>query len=249
MLKRTRRLWLGGLAAWSLVMVVFAPAAEAQISGLFPLQNIKRKRTPCAMEDPAYKMYRHEFYGYHPTCWRKFPPNWGCPSPEAPDAKKSFEDRKLDIPKPMTDEEGGVAPGPDDGMRGGNRPNPNALPNLPSGGSPFDIEKPPAGGERGTMPEAPGTPPAREPRTPEAPTPPRGGGAGADAPAPSAPTPPGAADGSAPPNLTLPDPTAAPTPGTTTSTTTAEPNASGFQPAKRRGGLISQLLNSQLFRR
>ena len=60
----------------------------------FPLSNIKCKRTPCEMEDPTYRMYRHEFYGYHPTCWRKFPANWGCPSPEAPDLQKAFDPKQ-----------------------------------------------------------------------------------------------------------------------------------------------------------
>ena len=39
---------------------------------------------PCRQELPVFHAYRHQFYGYHPTCWRRFPPGWGCPSPEAP---------------------------------------------------------------------------------------------------------------------------------------------------------------------
>ena len=32
--------------------------AEAQQSGMFPLHPIRRERTPCANEEPIYKLYR-----------------------------------------------------------------------------------------------------------------------------------------------------------------------------------------------
>jgi hypothetical protein len=249
MLKRTRMLWLVGPIAWAIVALVFEPAAEAQISGLFPLAPVhKRQRTPRDMEDPAYRMYRQDYFGYHPTCWRKFPAGWGCPSSEAPDAKESFRQRKLDLPPAGDAGEGEGAPGPDEGMRpGGARPDPNALPNLPSGGSPFEIEKPPAGRDRdrGTVPDPSGLPPTTDPRAPERPTPP---GASIEAP-PPAPTPPGAGESelsvAPPPGLILPDPTA----GAGAAVAVPEPTAyNGSQPARRRG-FLSQLFSGQAFRR
>ena len=32
---------------------------------------------PCELEPPVYKVYRQQYFGYFPTCWRKFPPGWG----------------------------------------------------------------------------------------------------------------------------------------------------------------------------
>ena len=77
--------------ALGLTMSLIAPSlAEAQQSGLFPNIGVRRQRVPCAAEDPVYKLYRHEYFGYHPTCWRRFPAGWGCPSPEAPNAAAAF---------------------------------------------------------------------------------------------------------------------------------------------------------------
>ena len=46
---------------------------------------------PCGQEDPIYKTYKHQYFGYHPTCWRQFPAGWGCPSPAGPDREASFK--------------------------------------------------------------------------------------------------------------------------------------------------------------
>lgn len=69
--------------------------ADAQ---LFPNAPIKRERVPCPAESPIFNLYRHEYFGYHPTCWRRFPAGWGCPSPEAPNAQAEFQRRPLDNP-------------------------------------------------------------------------------------------------------------------------------------------------------
>ena len=83
----------GWAVAGALAFIVSTPAlAHAQQSGLFPLAPIQRQRTPCPMEDPVYRMYRQQYFGYHPTCWRRFPPGWGCPSPEAPNPAASFRE-------------------------------------------------------------------------------------------------------------------------------------------------------------
>ena len=63
------------------------PGAE---SGLFPLAPIRRQRVPCDQQDPIYRIAKEQYFGYHPTCWRRFPDGWGCPSPERPDREKSF---------------------------------------------------------------------------------------------------------------------------------------------------------------
>jgi hypothetical protein len=82
-----------------LVVVLGAPAlVEAQQSGLFPNASIRRERVPCPHEDPVYRLYRHEYFGYHPTCWRRFPAGWGCPSPEAPNVAQAFRDQPRDAP-------------------------------------------------------------------------------------------------------------------------------------------------------
>ena len=86
-------------AAWALVVVLGVPAlVEAQQSGLFPNAPIDRERVPCPHEDPVYRLYRHQYFGYHPTCWRRFPEGWGCPSPEAPNVAQAFRDQPRDAP-------------------------------------------------------------------------------------------------------------------------------------------------------
>jgi len=99
-------------AAVALALVVGLPAiADAQ---LFPNLAIRRKRTPCCNEEPGFKMYRQQYYGYHPTCWRRFPDGWGCPSPELPNTAQAMQDIQAEIkrlqqnPPPET----GEMPGP-----------------------------------------------------------------------------------------------------------------------------------------
>jgi hypothetical protein len=246
-----------------LAVALGAPAlAHAQQGGLFPLAPIRRERVPCAAEDPVYRLYRHEYFGYHPTCWRRFPAGWGCPSPEAPNAAAEFEREKLQVPEtppaepgpetePGAGREGEMAPG-----RGGpTTPSPNVLPPLPPAErSPFDLDIPAA--PRPGRPAAPGgdRPAAPEGRAPNSP----GGDAGAaDAPrvrdrggpdlTPPAPNPPGgsgAYEPSAPgpgaaadqPLLALPDPTVNPSavPPATASVPLypGDPGPSAGQPAQ-----------------
>jgi hypothetical protein len=144
-----------------LTLIVSLPElARAQQMGLFPLAPIRRQRVPCDQEDPIYKVYKHQYYGYHPTCWRTFPKGWGCPSPEAPDREKSFKELPLQAGEPLEplpEEEMPGAPGP-----GAPRP---AVPALPGGvRSPFEegpeTEKPgatPRGGQA-PLPTPPGDP-------------------------------------------------------------------------------------------
>ena len=155
MLNKTRRRFRSpGL--WALLLVVGLPAlAEAQQTGLFPLRPIKRERVPGPMEDPVFRQYRQAYFGYHPTCWRKFPCGWGCPSPEAPNPAESY---RLNPRQPWNnpDANGDKNPNPDDagtpprGMGAGNdeaapanpggaTPNPN-IPALPPTIDPFRIE-------------------------------------------------------------------------------------------------------------
>jgi hypothetical protein len=159
-------------AALALAMTLCAPlAAFAQQGGLLPNWPIRRERVPCPMEDPVYGVYREQYFGYHPTCWRRFPAGWGCPSPEAPNSAKAFQERKRDTPPPMQGDDMGVGPNPDNEampMPGGvPAPGPNAnpaLPPLPGGGerSPFELDKP-----SGAPPARPGAqPPADRPGDP-----------------------------------------------------------------------------------
>ena len=71
--------------AHALTMVVLTAAVslsgrvEAQQTGLFPLAPIRRQRVPCDREDPTYKIYKQQYFGYHPTCWRHVPAGLGMP--------------------------------------------------------------------------------------------------------------------------------------------------------------------------
>ncbi len=158
------------LLVWAIV--VGAPAlAQAQ---LFPNLPIRRERPDCANENPQYKMIRQEYWGYYPTCWRRFPAGWGCPSPDAP----NWEQAKRDIPldKLPDSEDTGDAPAgsngaaPETAPSGAqppvDSPTPRApaLPELPSDNdSPFTRpvtppavtpDSPPAGGPPADPPPA-----------------------------------------------------------------------------------------------
>lgn len=127
--------------AHALTLVVLTAAVslsgrvEAQQTGLFPLAPIRRQRVPCDQEDPTYKIYKHQYFGYHPTCWRTFPPGWGCPSEQAPNWEKS----QKEYPVGGNREELGAPPGPEEDMGPGpmRRAAP-AVPELPPERSPFD---------------------------------------------------------------------------------------------------------------
>jgi hypothetical protein len=171
-----------GLVLAALTVIVSLPElARAQQTGLFPLAPIKRQRVPCDQEDPIYKTYKNQYFGYHPTCWRAFPTGWGCPSPNGPDKEKSFKEfpptagERTDAPMEGEPEEGmGAQPG-------GTRP---AVPALPPATrspfeDPFDTDKPatPPRNPRGGQAPLP-TPPAGDPfdlDRPDAPAAPRPG--------------------------------------------------------------------------
>jgi hypothetical protein len=136
----------------ALTMVVLTAAVslsgrvEAQQTGLFPLAPIRRQRVPCDREDPTYKIYKQQYFGYHPTNWRTFPPGWGCPSSEAPDRAKSLKEfRAGNEPEGPGPE---VTPGQDQ------RPPLNRrqdIPELPPERDPF-LDNPPAGGMPNALP-------------------------------------------------------------------------------------------------
>ncbi len=148
-MRTTMRMKPSGLLA--LAVVLGTPAlASAQ---LFPNLPIRRERTPCSQENPQYKMIRQEYWGYYPTCWRKFPAGWGCPSPEAPNWERDKKFPPLEVLNRTdraapADGAGGEMPGPtDDGtVRPGDaKPKPpERLPDLPDGGSPFEPVPTPA---------------------------------------------------------------------------------------------------------
>lgn len=141
MLNHTRRLFRSQVT-WGITLVLLAPTfAQAQQTGLMPLAPIRRQRVPCPEENPVYRRYRTDYYGYYPTCWRRFPPGWGCPSPEAPDMNKAYAILEPDKPPPPI-----FGRGDDDAQTEGNDPrdrntNPNRpeMPPVPQGGrSPLD---------------------------------------------------------------------------------------------------------------
>ena len=129
------------LAVLTLV-VGLSERAQAQQSGLFPLAPIRRERPPCQNEDPVYKYYKQQYFGYHPTYWRRFPTGWGVPSPEAPDRDKAFRDNPLGNPPVQGD--GDLGPG-GEGMGPGPQPGGGRMlvPNLPTERSPFETDDAP----------------------------------------------------------------------------------------------------------
>jgi hypothetical protein len=176
----------GHHALWALVLVVGLPAlAEAQ---LFPnLATRKRRRAECCNEAPVFKLYRQEYYGYHPTCWRQFPAGWGCPSPAAPNSAEALKEIQAELDRQPV---GGAQP-PDGGMQGpgpgapgpelGPQPPPRApgeeLPGVPRDRSPFELDRP---GSRpgGTPAPGLGPVPPRGGNPADAPPPPGGSGGG-----------------------------------------------------------------------
>lgn len=143
------------LSFGALAVVLGLPAlAQAQSASLFPNREIRRERVPCCQEDPVYGIYRRQYYGYFPTCWRRFPPGWGCPSPEAPNSYAAMEEIRREIERRAA--EAGQAE-PDPGME---PTDPGTTPELPpgertiplpgEGPSPFDV--PPRAGEAAPPP-------------------------------------------------------------------------------------------------
>jgi len=162
MLKRTR-MRSGSPVLWAAALALGAPALVQAQTQLFPLAPIQRQRVPCPMEDPVYGLYRQQYYGYFPTCWRRFPPGWGCPSPEAPNASQAFQEQPRDKLRPLNDE-GAPEPMPGEEPAG---PRGRAVPPLPrEERSPFELDTQPnpnAPGGRMPSPDVPGA--AAAPRT------------------------------------------------------------------------------------
>jgi hypothetical protein len=173
---------VGRFAALTLALVVGLPAlVQAQ---LFPNLWIQRKRPACAEEPPFFGHVRHDYYGYYPTCWRKFPEGWACPcpNPEFPDAAKSYAERpradKSKLPPPIEDFEnldGGIdrggraAPGMGDDRGAGDPTLPGA-----TGASPFRGGTPPRPTDPFLPDPAPGPANPSRPANPGRPTnPPR----------------------------------------------------------------------------
>ncbi len=137
--------------------------AEAQQQGLFPLAPIRRQRVPCDQEDPTYKIYKSQYFGYHPTCWNPFPAGWGCPSTQAPNRAQSLKET------PPARESGTADRGlfDEDGGRGEPAPRRRAEP-LPLPGDTNENVFDPNSPATGAIPGAPvqpgaGTPPATRP--------------------------------------------------------------------------------------
>ena len=239
MVTKSGRRWAlaAGLAfAWMLAAPSFA---EAQ--GLLPdLPTRFRKKPPCASEPPFYSTVRHQFFGYYPTCWRRFPPGWTCPcpNPELPDFQASLAKQKLRLDSGEgaagagAGGDNGAVPGPNDPSASPDLPPADTmdLPDQPRGRSPFDTPDPkPATpppltpGDDSLDSERPKVP-ARGPTTsavaPAAPV--VVAAAADDAPAP-APTPRRAT------NLDLP-PVAAATPEVAPLVEAGAPSPAGFEP-------------------
>ena len=87
---------LPALAALGTALPGTMGVAQAQQSGLFPLHPIKRERVPCPLEDPIYKQYRTQYYGYYPTQWRPFPQGCNMASPEGPHTREALQKQPIE---------------------------------------------------------------------------------------------------------------------------------------------------------
>jgi hypothetical protein len=159
MLKISWRRKPGQVLGALVILASLSGVAQAQQSGLFPLHPIRRQRVPCPNEDPIYKLYRSQYYGYYPTQWRPFPQGWNLPSPEGPNTKEALAKQPIEAQKPPAPEEG-----EGDEMQPQPPTRPAAPPTLPAipERSPFDLDNPPGGGAG-----APGAAPPARPRTPQ----------------------------------------------------------------------------------
>ena len=153
MLTKSWRRKAGQALAVATVVLGLSGLAQAQQSGLLPLHPIKRERVPCPEEDPIYKTYRSQYYGYFPTQWRPFPKGWSLPSPEGPNTKQVLKDNPIEAPKPPPGEEEGPE-GPAAPERGGQQPIPTP---PPDDRSPFEMDRPENAGA-GAAPRRPAAP-------------------------------------------------------------------------------------------
>jgi hypothetical protein len=173
---------VGSSSTLALTLVVGLPAlAQAQ---LFPNLYVQRKRADCANEPPFYGHVRRDYFGYYPTCWRKFPEGWGCPCPNpelpnfAADLVRLPRDKNpVDPPKDPLDERSmgeGDRPASDLAPDPTRRPSNDSIrPALPNNNrSPFETDprRPsvPDGGLGNPSPNPPGAGPGR-PANPSSP--------------------------------------------------------------------------------
>ncbi len=146
-------------AAWALLLVLGLPALAQAQGGqpLFPnLTTYKRQRPPCCSEPPIYGIYRRQYYGHYPTCWRQFPPGWGCPSPYTANSAEAMQEiaKEVERLRKQAEEGGGGLVGepelgaprepfPPAGL-GGDRDFDQGIPEVPREvGSPFDLNPTP----------------------------------------------------------------------------------------------------------
>lgn len=118
------------------IVLVLPQLASAQANSLFPDIYIKRQRPCPGLEDPRYQHIRESYYGHFPTCWRRFPPGWGCPSPDAPNWAAELQRLPLDVPQDLVPaaegNEGAAAQPRIDDPFSRNRPRQGAgMPELP----------------------------------------------------------------------------------------------------------------------
>jgi hypothetical protein len=152
------------------LLVSLPELARAQQTGLFPLAPIRRQRVPCDQQDPIYNSIKYQYYGYHPTAWRRFPTGWGYPSPERPDKEKAFRDLPLKPPSGFEGAAPGMEPLPMERGPAG-RPAPPTLPRevdpfeQPGRADPFQLDRPDTP-RAPNAPEAPNGPRAERSRPP-----------------------------------------------------------------------------------
>ena len=159
--KSRGRRWALRLGALTVLMLL-PDLASAQPNALFPDIYIKRQRPCPGLEDPRYQHIRENYYGYFPTCWRRFPPGWGCPSADAPNWAAELQRLPLDVPQDLVgggegEGDGNAAPAPrvnDPFLR--NQPREDLkMPELPPDRDPLF----PRDGLNPTDPTAPVSPP------------------------------------------------------------------------------------------
>lgn len=164
-----RRAWLRGCLLGLAGVLVLPSLVSAQANSLFPDIYIKRKRPCCTNEDPRHQHIREQYFGYYPTCWRRFPPGWGCPSPDAPNWEEALRKLPLELPEAGTgtgtEPMPGVETDPFLGPAPGEAPRPaRGLPELPPDeGSLFPGAAPPSSNPddpfaEPSVPRADGTP-------------------------------------------------------------------------------------------
>jgi len=143
MVKISRRSGTPALVAVGALAVVLGGPSIASAQ-LLPNAQIRRERPPCVAEPPFYGQVRQQYFGYYPTCWRKFPPGWACPcpNPELPDWAASLKANPI-----KTDTAPAPGPAEDDLPGGPGRvADPSTDPGLPPAPndnvSPFDPDVP-----------------------------------------------------------------------------------------------------------